>query len=128
MIATIHPVAHILFVLALVASAAALFHANDTSYFCGSHRPSHEHGLTPSHTRLPAVGVLSLIVVLSARALRRAVSTSLDTHSVLPPGHTFSSSSAWMILEVLSPTLGGCISASSGEDFQSSGSTDRLGS
>ncbi|KAJ7429806.1 hypothetical protein B0H11DRAFT_2211870 [Mycena galericulata] len=76
MIAAIHLVAHILFVLALVASAAALIHTNDTSYFCGSHWPSHEHGLTPSHTCLPAAGVLSLIVVLSARALRRAVSTS----------------------------------------------------
>ncbi|KAJ7473641.1 hypothetical protein B0H11DRAFT_2036687 [Mycena galericulata] len=78
MIAAIHLVAHILFVLAFVASAAALIHANNTSYFCGSHWPSHEHGLTPSHTRLPAVGVLSLIVVLSARALRRAVSTSVS--------------------------------------------------
>ncbi|KAJ7451432.1 hypothetical protein B0H11DRAFT_2246300 [Mycena galericulata] len=64
MIAPIHLVAHILFVLALVASAAALIHANDTSYFCGSHRSSHEHGETPSHTRLQAVEVLSLIVVL----------------------------------------------------------------
>ncbi|KAJ7438279.1 hypothetical protein B0H11DRAFT_591509 [Mycena galericulata] len=82
MIAAIHLVAHvhILFVLALVASAAALIHTNDTTYFCGSHRPSHEHGLTPPHTRLPAVGVLSLIVVLSARALRRAVSTSIHIY------------------------------------------------
>ncbi|KAJ7442796.1 hypothetical protein B0H11DRAFT_2251251 [Mycena galericulata] len=64
MIAAIHLVAHILFVLALVASAAALLHANDTTYFCGSRRSSHEHGVTPSHPRLPAVGVLSLTVVL----------------------------------------------------------------
>ncbi|KAJ7469409.1 hypothetical protein B0H11DRAFT_1394651 [Mycena galericulata] len=86
MIATIHLVAHILFVLALVASAAPFIHTNDTSYFCGSHRPSHEHGVTPLHTRLLAVGVLSLIVVLSARALRRAVSTSVwrsDSDSAL---------------------------------------------
>ncbi|KAJ7430114.1 hypothetical protein B0H11DRAFT_2398550 [Mycena galericulata] len=90
MIAAIHLVAHILFVLALVASAAGLIHTNDTSYFCGSHWPSHEHGLTPSHTCLPAAGVLSLIVVLSARALRRAVSTSFWSP---PRGVSFSTAS-----------------------------------
>ncbi|KAJ7035488.1 hypothetical protein C8F04DRAFT_1259033 [Mycena alexandri] len=46
------------------------------SFPCVAYQPSTEHGVTHSHPRFMVVGALSLMFVVSALALRRAVSAS----------------------------------------------------
>ncbi|KAJ7037746.1 hypothetical protein C8F04DRAFT_1256623 [Mycena alexandri] len=46
------------------------------SFPCAAYQPSTEHGVTHSHPRFMVVGALSLMFVVSALALRRAVSAS----------------------------------------------------
>ncbi|KAJ7704666.1 hypothetical protein B0H16DRAFT_712637 [Mycena metata] len=75
------PTAYILSFVAFVLSFVAHVHATVSttapiSFPCAAYQPSTERGVTHSHPRFMAVGVLSLMFVVSAHALRRAVSAS----------------------------------------------------
>ncbi|KAJ7776368.1 alcohol oxidase-like protein [Mycena metata] len=75
------PTAYVLSFVAFVLSFVAHVHATVSttvpiSFPCAAYQPSTERGVTHSHPRFMAVRVLSLMFVVSAHALRRAVSTS----------------------------------------------------
>ncbi|KAJ7036947.1 hypothetical protein C8F04DRAFT_1257488 [Mycena alexandri] len=72
------PTAYVTSFVAVVLSFVVYVHATVSAtvpipFSCAAYQPSTEHGVTHSHPRFMAVGVLSLIFVVSALALRRAV-------------------------------------------------------
>ncbi|KAJ7714980.1 hypothetical protein B0H16DRAFT_1477708 [Mycena metata] len=80
------PTAYVMSFVAIVLSFVVHVHTTVSTtapitFPCAAYQPSTEHGVTHSHPRFMAVGVLSLMFVVSAHALRRAVSASTSIHS-----------------------------------------------